>query len=243
MRFFYFTFSLLFLASFGLRAQSLTGTNGLFKIPSAYIAPDGVSYVGASFLPKGYYQLYGTSDLYTGMPTFITLSLYDRIEFMFRYTHQLGQEVNPQTQYFPDRMFTLRYNVLKEASSYPAITIGLHDVSEALGGTSATPWFLATYIVGSKSFQFKGINASATLGYSHDIIDNSRDQVFNGLFSGFEFSSPVLPFFSFVGEYDSNHFNAAIKTTFFEHLHMSVGLIDMQALAGFVTYRFNLSNR
>ena len=229
--------------SYGLSAQSLTGTNGLFKIPSAYIATDGVSYVGASFLPKGYYNLYDAGDQFTGMPTFVTLSLYNRIEFMFRYTHQLGQNVNPQTKYFPDRMFTLRCNILKEGRSFPSLTLGLHDVSEALGGTSASPWFLSAYIVGSKSFHSEIINASATLGYAPDIIDSFRKPVFKGLFAGFEFSSPVLPFLSVVGEYDSNHFNASIKTTFFDHLHMSVGLIDMQALAGFVTYRFNLSNR
>ena len=153
------------IGALNLSAQSLTGTNGLFKIPSAYIAPDGHSYIGASFYPKGYYELYDTGNRFTGMPTFITLSMYDRVEFMFRYTHQLGQEVSPRTQYFPDRMFTLRYNVLKAGDNYPAITIGLHDVSEALGGTSATPWFLSTYVVASKTFEGNSLSITSSVGF------------------------------------------------------------------------------
>ena len=235
--------ALFFCGVFSLTSQSLTGTNGLFKIPSAYVAPDGQSYIGVSFYPKGYYELYGAGDQFTGMPSFITLSLYDRVEFMFRYTHQLGQEVTPQTRYFPDRMFTLRYNALREGKTHPALTIGLHDVSEALGGTSASPWFLATYLVASKSFDFNGFRIQSSLGYAYDFINSSRNQVFNGVFGGVEASLTHLPFLSAVVEYDSNYLNVALKATLLNHLHCSVGLLDLQGLSGFVTYRFNLSNR
>jgi hypothetical protein len=232
------------LGSFHLSAQSLTGTNGLFKIPSAYVAPDGQSYIGASFYPKGYYKLYGTGDRFTGMPTFITLSMYDRVEIMFRYTHQIGQEVSPKTSYFPDRMFTLRYNALKEGDKYPAITIGLHDVSEALGGTSAPPFFVATYLVASKTVETKALYIAPTVGYAYDIIlKNSRPMIFNGLFAGVELTANQFPHLTLVGEYDSESFNVALKTTVLGHLHFAVGLLDMQALSGFFTYRFNLSNR
>ncbi len=226
-----------------MAAQSMTGTNGLFKIPAAYIAPDGISYLGASFYPKGYYELYGTGDQFTGMPTFITLSLFDRVEFMFRYTHQLGQVVSPETSYFPDRMFTLRYNILKETSKVPGITLGLHDVSEALGGTTAKPWFLATYLVASKTIEFSKFTIAPTIGYGHDMFDGSRQLIFNGLFAGVELTPSRLPYITFVGEYDSEMFNIAFKTTVLGHLHFAVGLLDMQALSGFFTYRFNLSNR
>jgi hypothetical protein len=228
---------------FHLAAQSLTGTNGLFKIPSAVIAPDGESYIGASFYPKGYYELYNAGDQFTGMPTFITLSLYDRVEFMFRYTHQLGHEVNPQTRYFPDRMFTVRYNALKEGKYHPAITIGLHDVSEALGGTTATPWFLSTYLVASKSFQSESFTVSPTIGYAYDLFGASRPMIFDGLFAGIELTPKLFPYITAVAEYDTSNFNVALKTTVLGHLHFAVGLLDMQALSGFFTYRFNLSNR
>jgi hypothetical protein len=229
--------------SLALSAQSLTGTNGLFKIPSAYVAPDGNSYIGASFYPKGQYELYNAGNRFTGMPTFITLSMYDRVEIMFRYTHQLGHEVNPQTQYFPDRMFTLRYNALKEGKYHPAITVGLHDVSEALGGTSATPWFLSTYLVASKSFESKSFTVSPSIGYAYDVFGASRPMIFDGVFAGIELTANSFPYITAVAEYDSSNFNVALKTTVLGHLHFAVGLLDMQALSGFVTYRFNLSNR
>jgi len=231
------------LGSFCLFSQSLTGTNGLFKIPSAYIAPDGNSYIGASFYPKGYYEYLNAGSRYTAMPTFITLSMYERVEFMFRYTHQLGHEVNPQTQYFPDRMFTLRYNALKEGKNNPAITVGLHDVSEALGGTTAIPWFLSTYLVASKSFQSNSFTVSPTIGYAYDVFGASRPMIFDGVFAGVELTANQFSYITVVAEYDSSNLNVALKTTVLGHLHFAVGLLDMQALSGFFTYRFNLSNR
>jgi hypothetical protein len=176
------------------------------------------------------------------MPSFITLSLYDKVEFMFRYTHQLGHQVNPQTQYFPDRMFTLRYNALKESNSLPAITIGLHDVSEALGATSANPWFLSTYIVGSKTFYINEFTVAPTIGYSYDLFGVNRPMVFTGFFAGFELTANRFPNISAVVEYDSELVNMALKTTILRHLHFSIGLLDLKSLSGFFTYRFNLSN-
>jgi hypothetical protein len=233
----------LLLIHIGLFSQSLTGTNGLFKIPSSYIADDGQSYIGFSFYPKGSYELYNAGDRFVGMPTFITLSLYDRVEFMFRYTHQLGQEVSPETRYFPDRMFTLRYNALKEGKNCPAITVGLHDVSEALGGTTAKPWFLSTYLVATKSFGFNDLIISPTIGYAYDLFGSARPMIFDGVFAGVELTPNAFPYISAVAEYDSSNFNVALKTTVLGHLHFAVGLLDMQAFSGFFSYRFNLSNR
>ena len=239
-----FAFFILLISPFYLVVgQSLTGTNGLFKVPSAFVLEDGNTYIGASFYPKGYYKLFAVGDRYTGMPTFITLSLYNRVEFMFRYTHQLGREVSPLTKYFPDRMFTLRYNILKESSKYPAITLGLHDVSEAFGATSASPNFLTTYFVASKSIGVFDFTISPTIGYAFALIDISRPQIFNGLFAGIELTPAQLPYLTIVGEYDSEMFNVALKTKVFGHLHFAVGLLDMQALSGFFTYSFNLSKR
>lgn len=234
---------ILIILPFGLFGQSITGTNGLFKVPSAYVAPDGNSYIGVSFYPKGYYEYLNAGTRFTGMPTFITLSLYDRVEFMFRYTHQLGHEVNPQTEYFPDRMFTVRYKVLNESNKYPAITIGLHDISEALGSTTAKPWFLSTYIVGTKSVDINNFSIASSFGYAYDIFGSSRPMVFDGFFGGVEVTNDLFPFLSLVGEYDSSTINLALKTTILKHFHFSFGLLDMNAFSGFFAYRFNLSNR
>lgn len=226
-----------------LNAQSLTGVNGLFRVPSAQVLSDGSAYLGASLFPSGSYDLYGDGDKFDGMPTFITLSLFNRIEFMFRYTHLLKQEVSPETLYFPDRMFSLRFNAIKEGNFRPSVTLGLHDVSEALGGTSANPWFLATYFVTTKNFKVNSFNIVPSIGYAFDFIDSSLPPVFDGVFGGVEISSNHLPFLSLVGEYDSKVFNAAIKAFVFDHIQFSFGLLNMQNPSGFITYSFNLSNR
>jgi hypothetical protein len=140
-------------------------------------------------------------------------------------------------------MFTLRYNLLKESSKFPNVTLGLHDVSEAFGGTSATPWFLATYLVASKTFETTHLTIAPTIGYAHDIFETSRPQIFNGLFAGVELTASQFPHLTLVGEYDSDMFNVALKSTVLGHFHFAVGLLDMKALSGFFTYRFNLSNR
>jgi hypothetical protein len=226
---------------FGVSSQSLTGTNGLFRMPSAYVNPDGYTYLGVSFLPKGYYNYLDDGDSFTGMPSFITLSLFNKVEFMFRYTHQLGQVVSPETQYFPDRMFAIRINLIPESESKPALTFGFHDISEALGGTTATPWFLASYIVSSKTFSLKKILISPTMGYAYNIFKNSYSPVFDGFFAGIEISNFISPNLSFVSEYDSNTFNVAIKANLFKHLSMSIGLLDLSVPSGFLVYNFNLA--
>jgi hypothetical protein len=112
-----------------------------------------------------------------------------------------------------------------------------------LGGTSATPWFLSTYLVASKSFQSNSFTVSPTIGYAYDVFGASRPMIFDGVFAGFELTANQFPYITAVAEYDSSIFNVALKTTVLGHLHFAVGLLDMQALSGFFTYRFNLSNR
>jgi hypothetical protein len=227
---------------FGAFSQSLTGTNGLFKIPSAYVLEDGLAYVGASFYPKGSYNYLNAGDTYSGMPTFITLSLYDRVEFMFRYTHQLGHDVSPLTEYFPDRMFSLRYNLVKESPNVPSVVLGFHDVSEAIGVTSAVPWFLATYLVASKRLESRYIEVIPTIGYGYDFFGQNRDQIFDGLFGGLELRVNSIRNIGAIMEYDTKGLNFALKFTLFDHFHSSIGLLNGNSLSGFFTYRFNLSN-
>lgn len=239
LRYFLFLFALI---SSNLYGQSLTGTNGLFKVPSAFVGSDGQAYIGASIYPKGFYELFDSGDLYTGMPTFMTLSLYGRIEVMFRYTHQLGQVVNYQTRYFPDRMFSLRFNVLREGEYYPAITAGVHDVSGFLRSTSISPWFFATYLVATKTIESSSFTIVPTVGFSFDVGASNRSRVFNGFLAGIELTYNRFPNFIILGEYDSMSMNIALKTTVLDHLHFAFGLLDMKAPSAFFTYRFNLLN-
>ena len=233
-------FSFLLLFASNLYSQSLTGTNGLFKTPSAHIGVDGYSYAGLSILPKGYYDYLFKGDVYTGMPTFVTLSFYNRVEVMFRYTHQLGHEVSEITRYFPDRMFSLRYNLLKEQGDLPAITIGLHDVTEVFGTTTAQAWFMSTYLVATKDLSIGPVNLSTSFGYAPVLTRQTLPNEFEGFFGGIELSSKNYPNFKFVAEYDSQYFNIALKALTFKHLHLALGLIDLKGISGLMVYSFKL---
>lgn len=119
--------SVLFAISFWVQpvvfSQSLTGTAGLIKIPTGEMYPDKTFSLGATYIPKGYYkrtygELKGKITENAGSATFVTLNLLPSIEVMFRYTHEFGLKVNPTTQYFPDRMFTVRWQLFKEKKAF-----------------------------------------------------------------------------------------------------------------------------
>jgi hypothetical protein len=223
-----------------LYSQSLTGTNGLLKIPSADIFSDGTFYIGASLLPKGSYNLYGSADRFDGMPTFMTLSLYDRVEIMFRYTHQLGQTVSPETEYFPDRMFSIRYNIFKGSKVLPKLTLGLHDVSEALGATSALPYFASTYLVANISFKAIRGTITTSLGYGFDVFGVADYLEFDGFFGGVEYYFYDLETLSFVAEYDTQNINIGVKSRLTSFITLGVGLLNMNKPSGFLTFNFEL---
>lgn len=99
--------------------QSLTGTTGLIKIPTGEFYPDKTFSLGATYIPKGYYKrtygpFQGQLTENADSATFVSLNLLPSIEVMFRFTHEFGLKVNPTTGYFPDRMFTVRWQLFKE---------------------------------------------------------------------------------------------------------------------------------
>jgi hypothetical protein len=223
-----------------VNGQSLSGTSGLFNVPSANILKDGEAFIGASLYHRGFYELYGTGDEFHGLPTYITLGLFNKVEFMFRYTHQLGQVVSPETQYFPDRMFAVRLNILEESTVRPSVTFGLHDVSEALGGTTAPPWFLASYFVASKSFDLGSLNLHTSLGHSIPIPNGSVDQSFPGLFGGLELFHSSFSFLSFISEFDGNQLNMAFKAKLLNRFNFTIGVLGMEGISGNLSFNFNL---
>ena len=88
------------------------------------------------------------------MPTFVTVTFLPFVEVMFRYTHELNMRVNPQTRYYPDRMFAGRIRLTKESKYIPAIVVGANDFTKALGLSTASTNYSATYVVGTKSFKY-----------------------------------------------------------------------------------------
>ena len=221
-----------------LHSQSITGTQGQFFIPTAEMHPDRTLVLGAGFIPKGYFQRYNRS-VNPGMPTFVTVSLLPFVEIMFRYTHELNMRVNPQTRYYPDRMFAGRIRLTKESKYIPAIVVGANDFTKALGLSTASTNYSATYVVGTKSFKYLNYQFAASLGYGLDVLELDRYD-FLGVFGGVEIRHNQLANSSLSLEYDTRNIHLSIGHTFFDRLVIKAGLWDLKKPAAMIAYKYQI---
>ena len=221
-----------------LHSQSITGTQGQFFIPTAEMHPDRTLVLGAGFIPKGYFQRYNRS-VNPGMPTFVTVSLLPFVEIMFRYTHELNMRVNPETRYYPDRMFAGRIRLLKESKYIPAIVVGANDFTKALGLSTAPTNYSSTYVVGTKSFKYLEYQFATSLGYGLDVLELDRYD-FLGIFGGVEIRHNQLANSSLSLEYDSKNIHLSIGHTFFNRLVIKAGLWDLKKPAAMIAYKYQI---
>jgi len=219
-------------------AQSIVGTNGQFFIPTAEMHPDRTLVLGAGYIPTGYFQRYNRK-VNPGMPTFVTVSLLPFVEVMFRYTHELNMRVNPQTEYYPDRMFAGRIRLLKESKYIPALAVGANDFTKALGLSTASTNYSATYIVGTKSFVFNALTLSTTIGYGMDVLDLNRYD-FLGAFGGVELSHKRFASSTVALEYDTRNLHLSVGHTFFDRLVLKAGLWDLKKPAAMIAYKYQI---
>ena len=232
----------LFLFIFGfnllcLYAQSVSGTRGLIHSPTAELFPDKTFILGASFIPKPYFQRFNRR-VNPGMPTYANLTLLPFMEVMFRYTHELNMKVNPETRYFPDRMMTFRFQLLKEKTKLPALVIGLQDVTRLINlSSSSANNYSAIYGVITKSMRTKNWNLKTSLGYGLEIEEVRTLEDYRGVFGGIELAYQSLPDTTFMLEYNSYHPILGISHLFFKRFHFMVGLWDLKKITGGINYR------
>ena len=242
---------LLFLFNLGVFSfsygQSTTGTRGLVKAPTARMFEDGTLALGAAFIPPGYHKTtfgFRKGDLSgnAGLNTFVTVNLFPFMEVMFRYTHEFNVKVTPQTQYFPDRMFSARFKLLNETSKRPAVVIGLQDVVAFFDTNAAgtNPNFASTYLVASKNFDYRGFNIDATLGFGSGIGDIPAKE-FKGLFGGIEITTPYLEDTQLLIDYDATYINMGIQKQFFNRVQTMVSYYpNYQKVGWMLAYRYKI---
>lgn len=235
----------LLLCSLGALGQSLSGTRGLMRIPTADMYPDKTFAIGATYTPNGYFRrtygaLQGQIVDSPGSNTFVTLNLLPYLEVMFRYTHELNRRVNPDTGYFPDRMFTARLRLLEEKDYWPNLTIGVQDLSSAFELTSRTATnFSAFYFVATKHFEWENYRLGLTIGNASDFLElPARD--YRGTFWGGSLSHKNIENLELVLDYDTRMINAGLRGYFWENLHVMVGLLDFDKVTGVIAYRYTL---
>ncbi len=236
--------TLLLLFSFSVNSQSLTGTRGLIKAPTARMYESGTLAIGMGYVPAKFFKrTYGEfQGLRTGSPglnTFITVTPLPFMEIMFRYSHELNNEVSVSTQYFPDRMFTARFKLLEEKKNRPTIVVGLQDIS-ALTETTCKSCsnFTATYIVGSKILNYKDITFDISFGYASDLIKLPAKD-FKGFFGGVEMKYDEFDKAQLLIDYDTSSLNIGIQGFLFNRIHTVIGLMDFKALF-ILAYRYKI---
>ncbi|NVK72551.1 MAG: YjbH domain-containing protein [Oceanospirillaceae bacterium] len=238
--------ALLLLFSFSVSAQSLTGTRGLIKAPTARMYESGTLAIGMGYVPakffKRTYSYDGNQGVRTGssgLNTFITVNLTSFIEVMFRYSHELNNKVNMTTQYFPDRMFTARFKLIEEKKNRPAFVLGLQDIS-ALTETTCESCtnFTATYIVGSKYFQYKNFDLDFSFGYAADLLSLPAKD-FKGFFGGVEIKHNEFKQAQILIDYDTTSLNIGLQGYLFNRIHTVLGLMDFEPMF-ILAYRYKI---
>ena len=229
-----------------INAQSTTGTRGLVKAPTARMFEDGTLSLGAAFIPPGYHKrTFGAKkgDVVpnAGLNTFVTVNLFPFMEVMFRYSHELNLPVTPITKYFPDRMFTARFKLLNETKKWPAVVLGMQDVTAAFDASClGCSNFSSTYLVASKSFNFKEFSLDASLGYGGGLGDVVAKE-FRGLFGGVEITTPYLKDTQLLIDYDATYINLGVQKQFFKNLHTMVSYYpNYQKIGWVLAYRYKM---
>ncbi len=241
--------ALFLLFSFGVKAQSLTGTRGLIKAPTARMYESGTLAIGMGYVPAKFFkrtfndwygreQLQGVRTGNAGLTTFITVNPLPFMELMFRYTHELNMRVNPQTTYFPDRMFTARFKLLNERKNIPAIVLGLQDISELLVLTTGGSNFSSAYFVGSKNFNIGNFNIDSSLGYAFG-FKNFPARDFKGFFGGVELKYDQFEKAQLLIDYDTISLNFGLQGFLFNRIHTVLGIMDFEPMF-ILAYRYKI---
>lgn len=220
-----------------VQAQSLSGTTGLFNIPTAEIMEDKTVMIGFNHLPKEYSQ-YGNYQ-YNNLAGFATVTFLPRLELMFRYTSMLNAGVGrSDTNFFMDRMVSARFLLLRETDGRPSILFGLHDPGKNVD-LAVNNNFSTNYLAASKHTEFLFLKTGWHIGYAFDFL-KQKAITHRGLFGGISVSHSRFSALQFILEYDSFYWNQAVKLLLFNRIQLMGGLINMDEPATGISYRIQL---
>ncbi len=226
---------LFLLIAFNCAAQTLTGTSGLFKIPTADMQKDGSITVGFASSDKKH-EAY-TNYQYNVLSGYVSFNYFPFLEVCGRLNRRLDDIEKTASEYVFDRVPIMRIRILKEKDLRPAVVIGAHDFTTAMGGTGAIH-YNSLYCVATKHFKiFNQQDVGLHLGYGSDVIE-AADHEFIGIFGGISYNP--YKYLSLSLEYDAKHVNSGIKLTAFKHLTLIVGTVGFDSFSFGINYQIHL---
>ena len=217
-----------------VRAQTLLGIPGLVHVPTADFMRDGTFYVGCSFLPRQTLSYSNYSR--DGLVLFSSLTFLPYIEVDLKFTKQLGRSAGQG--HTVDRSPSIRFKVLSERRSRPAVVIGLHDVYSTVQDGHARH-FGATYVVLGKRFPISKFLIAPSLGYGFDAFKGQNKSLL-GLFGGVRIRSVYFRRAALLFEYDSNNVNVGADLYMDRTFRIKCGLLNFQYFSASASMHFDL---
>lgn len=217
-----------FLFITSLRAQNLSGTEGLLIVPSAEIIKDGSLSVGASYFEKEYLP---RSFQYNALAYYVSVGFLPFMETGIRFTKNLGPR-----DALGDRMFNLKIKLLNESDYIPSVSFGLQDF--LYSKVEKTNRFNASYFVLTKNFDWFSdlVTLKLNLGYGFRLFSALSYQ-FIGLFGGISFD--LFDTVELVAEHEAEFTNAGFKLHLFGHLRLMAAFIDLKHISAGFNYSFH----
>lgn len=208
----------------GYAQVGLGGFNAIMTAPTAQVMPDGYAALGFGFIPSPYTLYEGPER--DNLAYFASIGFLPFLEIGIRATLSLDTD-HPS---IGDRMLSVRAQLLKESSHFPAIGAGLHDIAGLLDRAEGTNnYFTALYLVATKTRRLsEHFSLEATLGYGVDWIPAPSHE-FDDLFGGASLGFRDMLFLK--GEYDARRFNAGLSVKLRESITVNLVLIDGNKVA------------
>jgi hypothetical protein len=221
-----------------LHAQSLSGTSGLLRIPTAFIQKDKTLIIGTSYLNKN--LLTYSNYQYDAIAGFASITFLPFLEIGIRYTRKIDMpKIEYETREFADRMPSFKLRLLKEKKNRPALAIGSTDFITSIGEGSGPHYFASYYAVMTKNIFLKNLEIGLTLGHAFK-LDNPRYYDMLGVFGGVRIGIPKHPWITAMIDYDSRYWNAGIRFLFFNHLQLMPVIRNGKIFEGNLSYRIYL---
>jgi hypothetical protein len=138
-------------------------------------------------------------------------------------------------------MLTVRFQILKESTYLPALTLGLQDQTYLFDGDFSH--FATNYMVASKTVKWSAFECHNHLGYGLPLLKEQHRPTqfrYNGFFGGIGLRWSRLPGLEIMVEHDSSDFNVGMKMLIYKRLQFLVGLHEGKAFSGGLSWRSNL---
>lgn len=212
-------------------SQSIEGTSGLLKIPSADMQSDGTFVVGANYLPDAITP--NKEFNYNTGNYFFNITFLSFMEFTYRSTLLIWDGNHNQ-----DRSFGLRIRFLEESRILPSIVGGGNDLYSSNPGPGVgSRYFNAFYGVATKHLKLN----NNVIGFSFGIGNGGvRKENLNGVFGGITFTPSFLSTMRLTAEYDAKVICAGAEILFCKHLYLYGMAYDLKYFAGGIAYRIYL---